>query len=789
MDTFYRTIIRRRYLVVLLSIALVIAASYGASRLVFKSDYKVFFTDENPQLQAFERMQKTFSKSDNVLAIVAPKDGNVFSNKTLQALSYLTEQSWQIPYSIRVDSLTNFQYTYAEQDDLIVEDLVIDPETLDSADLNRIRQLALGEPRLASRLVSPDATVAAVNITIHLPGINQVKETPEVAAAARQLKAQLLERYPGHEVYLSGMIMMNNSFAEASLNDSMTLVPLMFLAVILLIGVLVRTIAGLVATLVIIVVSIAAAMGLAGWGGIFLTGPSATAPTIILTLAVADCVHILTTFYHEMRSGVERNQALLNSLRINTQPVVLTSVTTAIGFLCMNFSDAPPFADLGNIVAIGVMLACVLALTLFPAMLAIMPLRVTPRPKDQHTVMAWIAKTIIGNSRLFLWGALAVIVMTVSQVPRNELNDNFVEYFDHSIPFRTAADFSNEHLTGMAVMEFELDSTNGSGINDPQFLFKAEQLVQWLRALPETVHVDSLTDTMKQLNRNMHADESAFYRLPESRDLAAQYLLLYEMSLPYGLDLNNQINVDKSAIRIVASFQTLTTNQILALEQRAHRWLQTNAPELKATIASPQLMFAHISQRNIKSMLTGTFTALVLISVLLGFALKSFKFGLISLIPNLVPAGIAFGLWGILVSEVGLALSVVVSMTLGIVVDDTVHFLSKYLYARRQRGYRSREAIVYAFNSVGMALWITTVVLSAGFLILALSSFKVNADMGLLTAVTIIIALVVDFILLPILIMLFDSDLDPDLDSNSDAVDTMAESISTATQVPSNAQA
>lgn len=761
MDAFYRSLIRHRYIIAVLLLALVAVATYGAQRLVFKSDYRVFFGKDNPQLQTFERMQKTFAKSDNVLFILVPKSGDVFTPETLQALTWLTQQSWQLPYSTRVDSITNYQHTFAEEDDLIVEDLVLDAASVTDADIARIKQVALSEPLLVHRLVSTDGRVAAVNVSIHFPGINLVEETPEVVAEVRNIRDQLLQRYPDMDVYLTGMVMMNNTFSEASLNDSKTLVPLMFLAVMVLIGVLVRTIGGLLATLVIIVTSIAGAMGLAGWSGLYLTAPSASAPIIILTLAVADCVHILSTFYHEMRSGVERKKALITSLRINTQPVILTSATTAIGFLSMNFSDSPPFADLGNIVAMGVTLACVLSLTLFPALLAIIPLKVPPQTQSSHTLMDRIATLVITHRRKLLWGSLAVILATFSQIPRNELNDNFVEYFDHSIPFRVATDFSNEHLTGMAMMEFELNAQGEGGISEPEFLKATDQLVQWLLQQPETVHVNSLTDTMKRLNRNMHGDDPSYYRLPESRELAAQYLLLYEMSLPYGLDLNNQINIDKSAIRIVASYHNLSSNQMLDLEQRAYTWMESNIPTVTAFIASPPLMFSHIGKRNIKSMLIGTLTALVLISALLGVALRSLKLGILSLAPNLIPAGIAFGIWGFWVSEVGLALSVVTAMTLGIVVDDTVHFLSKYIYARRQRNEGTREAIVYAFHSVGKALWITTLVLSVGFMILSLSSFKINSDMGLLTAITIIIALIVDFILLPILIMLFDSDKAP----------------------------
>jgi predicted RND superfamily exporter protein len=177
---------------------------------------------------------------------------------------------------------------------------------------------------------------------------------------------------------------------------------------------------------------------------------------------------------------------------------------------------------------------------------------------------------------------------------------------------------------------------------------------------------------------------------------------------------------------------------------------------MQAHGASPAIMFSHIGARNIRSMLTGTTLALVLISLILMFALRSLRIGLISLIPNLVPAGMAFGLWGLLVGQVGLALSVVAGMTLGIVVDDTVHFLSKYLRARREEGMPAADAVRYAFHTVGTALWTTSAVLMAGFLVLTHSPFEINSAMGLLTAITIGLALLADFLLLPTLLMTLD---------------------------------
>jgi predicted RND superfamily exporter protein len=266
--------------------------------------------------------------------------------------------------------------------------------------------------------------------------------------------------------------------------------------------------------------------------------------------------------------------------------------------------------------------------------------------------------------------------------------------------------------------------------------------------------VNSITDILKRLNKNMHADQADWYRLPQARDLSAQYLLLYEMSLPFGLDLNNQINVDKSSTRFVVTLEILSTNEMLALEQRAKNWLEKNTQHITSSIGSgPSIMFAHIGKRNIKSMLIGTTVALILISLVLILAFRSIKMGLISMIPNLIPAAMGFGLWGILVGEVGLALAVVTGMTLGIVVDDTVHLMSKYLRARREQNLDTFDSIRYAFKTVGRALIITSVVLVAGFLVLAFSSFKLNSGMGLLTAIIIALAIVADFFLLPPLLM------------------------------------
>ncbi|MDH5571746.1 MAG: MMPL family transporter, partial [Gammaproteobacteria bacterium] len=705
-------VLKWRWLIILLSLVIVVLAASGAKNLSLTTNYRVFFSADNPQLLAFDELENTYTKNDNVMFVLTPKNGDVFTPQALAAVESLTKAAWQLPFSIRVDSISNFQHTEADGDELIVRDLVSDARSLDNHALDKIRQVALNEPLLVQRLVSPSSKVTAVNATIQLPGKDEIHEIPDVVSAARAMAAQLRQDYPDIEVRLTGMVMMNSSFSESSQKDMQSLIPLSFLVMVIflalllrdfqrklwmlfavtsalfalgslialislpaiVIGLLILTGFGIllwafpatITTVLVIVLSALAAMGLGGHIGFPITPPSASAPTIILTVAIANSVHILITFLHEMHQGMSRQAAIIESLRVNLQPVFLTSLTTAIGFLTMNFSEVPPFRHLGNFVAFGVIASFFLSVTFLPAVISLLPVTVRKISRDRDTLMEKLGNFVVRQrSRLLVFMTIFVIGLILF-IPKNELNDIFVHYFDHTVPFRMDADYTTANLTGLYVADYSLNSGETGGVSNPAFLKDVESFANWYRQQPETMHVNVYTDIMKRLNKNMHADDPVMYKLPDQRDLAAQYLLLYEMSLPYGLDLNNQINVDKSATRMTVSIQTLSSNQVLELEQRARNWLAENAPNIKTTQGSgPTIMFAHIGKRNIVSMLGGTTIALLLISMILIIALRSFKIGVISIMPNLVPAAMGFGLWAILVGEVGLALSIVTGMTLG----------------------------------------------------------------------------------------------------------------------------
>jgi len=756
--SYAKFVLRHKWAIILLALLWIAALGAGARYLTFTNDYRVFFGVDNPQLLAFENLQDTYSRNDNVMFVLTPADGNLFTRRNLQAIAWLTERAWETPYSTRVESITNYQHTSAEGDDLIVLDLAYRADALDDDALLQIRDIALAEPVLVNRLVSPRGNVAGVNITIELPGIDPIAENPEVVEFVRALRDEFRAEFPPIDARLTGIVMMNQAFPEASQYDMSTLFPLMLLLFMVVLFFWVKEWSAVLATFAIIVFSVAGAMGLAGWLGIALTPPSFAAIMIIPTMAIADSVHLLMSYLQMRRAGARREAAMVDSMRINFQPVFLTSLTTAIGFLSMNFSDAPPFHDLGNIVAFGVVIAFVLSVTLLPALMLLLPGRELRGETASSRAMQRLAEFVIARRKSLLLGFGLGSLLLIAAVPLNELNDDFVKYFSERIEFRRDADFASQNLNGLYLVDYSLESGQAGGVSDPRFQQDLESFANWYRQQPEVVHVNVITDTFKRLNKSMHGDDPAWYRLPAERELAAQYLLMYEMSLPYGLDLNNQINIDKSATRMTVMLHHMTTKTVLGLEQRARQWMRANLPPyMHNDAASPTIMFSHIGARNISSMLLGTTIALILISVILVFALRSLRIGLISLVPNLIPAALAFGVWGMLVGQVGLALSVVTGMTLGIVVDDTVHVLSKYLRARREKGLGSEDAVRYAFSTVGLALVVTSIVLVAGFMVLTFSAFALNSNMAFMTAVTIVFALVADFLLLPPLLMALDN--------------------------------
>ena len=754
LERYTTAILRYRWLVVALATLVMLALTAGARFITVTNDYRIMFGEDNPQLLAFNALENTYSVSKAVLIAVTPQDGSVFTREALGAVEELTEAAWHAPYSSRVNSLTNYTHSEALDDDLVVAPLVDDASSLSDADVVRIERIALNAVEIAGRLVAHDGRTAGVAINFILPE-NADQAVIEITDYLNSVLSQARTSHPDIDYYLTGDVVMDRTFADVTKNDMETLTPIVFLIIVGATIILLRSILCTLAIVVMLVFVINTTMGFAGWNGVVFSPTNAGVPIIVMVIAIADSIHIVTSVLLGMRRGLDRNAAIVESIRSNAYPVFITSVTTAIGFLSLNASDSPPFHVLGNYVAFGVLCALVYTMTLLPAVLSVLPLRVSSAQSEGTVFFDRFADFVIAQRKFLLWSVTLVVIGLIIGIPRIELSDNLAQYFDDRYALRRDTDYIIDNLTGLDKLEYSLNAGREGGITDPGYLRQVDAFAQWYREQPEVTHVQAFSDIMKRLNKNMHGDDPAFYRLPEDPDLAAQYLLLYELSLPFGSDLNDRIDVAKSATRLSVVTRNAWSRDLRELDERALVWLQANAPAFAHEASGLSVVFAHLSLRNINSMLRGTITAMALISFILIWIFKSVRVGLLSLLPNFIPAIMSFGLWGYLVGHVGIASSVVIAVVFGIVVDDTIHFLSKYLKARRE-GLPAPEAVRYTFNTVGHALWTTTAVLSAGFLVFATSGFEVSWALGLLVTTTIIFALVADFLLLPTLLIAID---------------------------------
>lgn len=773
LENYIRWIIKQRKWLAAMLVFLVVIISFGASKLTFTSDFRAYFGPENPQLLAFEAMEKTFSKQENVYFYIHAKQGDLFTNQGLQLIERLTDEGWQLPYSQRVTSLQNYQHTDVEVDDLLIDYLYYDALELDESQLKKIKHIALSEPTLMHRLISEDGASTGVSVRTVLPDGQSMTTSKVAVAAARTLAEQIRPEFPQFEILVGGSLTSNVTMGEAIKQDIENLLGLSYLVMIITMVVLLRTFSGMLLTLMIISFSVLSTMGLFGWLGFTMTPPTGFVPTAILTIAVADTIHILISYYYELNHGKTKFEAIQEALRINFSPVFITSITTVIGVLCLNTSDSPPYRDMGNMIAAGVFFAWLYSISFLPAMLALMPAPKGKVNNGKPSMMMGVANAVIRFYKpLFVIMAIFIVIIG-SQLNKNSITERWHEFFDTSFEVRNTLEATNETLGGLHRIFFVLDSQQEGGINNPEYLQQTDDFVQWLKTQDKVSSVDSITDIIKRLNKNLHGNDEDWFKIPEKRELAAQYLLLYELSLPLGLGLDDTINNARSASRLTVSFEKADSIYILELEQKALAWLKNNAPAITINEGTGlDIVFANLTFRNIGSMMDGTSIALVLISFLLIFALRSFKIGLISLIPNIMPAVLAYGIWGIINGQIDTAVSVVVCLSLGIVVDDTVHFLSKYLRARREQGLNTEDAIRYAFNTVGNALIVTSTVLVGGFLVMQFSHFNPSNNMGMLLAITILVALLVDFLFLPPLLMFLDRKKHPQNEQNQQQAQT-----------------
>ena len=724
------------------------------------NDYRAYLDEDYPTIVELAEVEHLFQENKIASLMLIPKDGNIFTVETISALRELTEAAWQLPHVIRVDSLSNFQHTRAMGDDLFVDSLVPNDAVLDAEFLERISNISLGEPTLRKYLISTESDVGIVNLTFDIDagGMLSSQERDSVAGEIMALLDGFSERYPNIEMHGSG-VFFADYYSDKYINKiNDVLTPIMLLLMVLLLGVFLRSFGGVFAACIIVVTSGVITMGIFGWFGLMLEAVAALGPIIIMTLAVADSIHIIIGTQNAMGQGMPKKQAIVESMRVNFTPVFLTSVTTVLGVVTYTFTDFPSLRKLGVIVALGVSVAFVLSVTLLPVLLNLLPLRPSKVGSTSNRFFKSLAAGVIKHHRVVATTGIVLSLVLSLFVLKTNIDESFSGMFKEHTPIAKSINIIDTKMAGVLRMDVAVfnnqDAAPGeTSLTDPAHLKMLDEFSAWAMTQENVTHVNSITDTYKRLNRSMHSDDQNWYRLPESPSMAAQYLLLYEMSLPYGLDLGNQITLDKSATLIALSAKNVASASVVTLRDNIKQWFALNAPKVRVAPTGVVTVISEASYRHmIPKMGQGAVIAVLMVSLVLFIALRSWLLGFFGMLANLIPIAVGYGIWGLAGNTVGFIVISVAGICLGMVVDFAVHFIDKFRYGLKTRG-SAPLAIHYAYEKVAKPLLVTATVLMAGFSVIAFSELHSMAGLGLMTPLIIGLALIFDLTALPALLI------------------------------------
>ncbi|PIE40572.1 MAG: hypothetical protein CSA49_07730 [Gammaproteobacteria bacterium] len=733
-----------------LGLLLCVISLVGATQLHYATSYRAFLESDNLHLQQLDQIEELYNAgNDNIVILLKTHKGNFLESNWLQQLHDISLQLQQWNYLDKIDLITNYNIIRAINDEILIAPLFeYFNDTESESDKQMIRDNLLNDPFVIGRLLNDDATVTAIIVEFNIPQSEHSAAVINFGDTSQQIKQQLESQYQHLDVYLSGTLLFDYAMLEILIQDMIISFPIIILLVLILCYLFLGSLLPLIPVAAVIGITCISVAGFAGITGQDINTVSSLAFIVVAVLAVADSIHLIANYVLLLNKGASKEDAMRGSIDLNIKPMGITSFTTAIGFLSLLFSESPPFHSLGMLVAYGVLIAFLVTVFIVPWIVLKLNIPAKGLIAESSETFLRLGEQVMKHRRKILFIFVPVAIFISGFIGINQLNDDSLKWFDTDTEFRQSVEFASEHISGIRTLTFSFDTGQPYGINKTTFLNAIENFSRWLNAQPEVGHVYSFTDVYKRLNMTFHNNDPDWNILPESSQLAAQYLLTYQMGAA-SANKNSLISDNQQQMRVVVSLRNLPNKQYIGFEARCYQWMQTNIPELAVRGASVPIMFAMVGQSNLEQMLFGGLLTLVLITITLVFAFKSLSLGIISILPNVLPITVAYGCWGIVYGELNMAASIMFSVSIGLVVDDSVHLLSKYLKAVKNN-IPSEDAIKYALGTAGPAIIITSCILAFSFSVFLMSDFLINASLGLMLAITVLIAMLFDLFCLPV---------------------------------------
>lgn len=756
LDRFVDGIIRFRWWAAILIPLITFALAFQLRHLQFEGSYRIWFGEESTILKQYDNFRAVFGNDDALLIMFKDENG-VFNPKALGVIERITEALWQTRDIARVDSLTNYQYVHSDPeypDDVLVEDFIEDPASLTPEALAEKARIAGSEEMIIGRIVSADlkTTMIAARLT------PKAGDDPEVSARLKAAGEAIVakEAASGYDFHIGGGPVLNMAFINLGEHDAATFTPIVLLIAMALLWLIFRRPSGMLLSLSVVVFTFLIVLAVQVLLGFKLNNFTANLPVFVVAIGIADAMHLFWIYLLGRRNGMDNREAIRFSVHKNFLPTLLTSLTTAVGFASLAISHVIPVKTLGIATASAALLAFVLTILFVPALLSILNIKVktnavTANPDREHDPFSLsLTRFIMKNDRTILLGSLFIFTMLGIGIALVKVDSNTVRYFKPHVPFRETVTFVQENLTGPMAYEVVIDSGKKDGIKDPDFMKTADRFAQAFKArYPDVRHTTSLVDVVKKFNEVLNFSKS----VPDDQNLIAQYLLLYSLSLPQGMEINDRMDIDEQRLRLTASVNIVNTSLDLEMIEWAEKWWEQTP--YRARVNGQAQMFAHMQHDVTDTLIESILLAIAAVSLMMLLIFRNLRMIPLFIIPNILPIVLVVGVMGWLGITIDLGVAVSGAIIIGVAVDDTIHFLVKYREARA-RGESLEDALAYVYHFAGKAIVFTTLILSSAFMIFTLSDFVPNINFGIVTATALLIAVAVDLVMLPAWLSLAD---------------------------------
>ena len=756
MQTLIDQLLEKRVLLAVLTVLLGAVVVWGARYSTIDASFNSILDEDDPYLKQVDQVIEDFPPSTSVLFSFQSPDGDVFNFETLRLIEELTDRYGEVDSAVSVGSLINHRLNAVDADISGRDYLVPALEGLGDADLADIRAIALADEDLTQSILSPDGDMALAVIKYRIsPDTDEARRV--VGQSVIDLRDALREKYPEQTIYVLGHALFELDSYKAQIKDRIYLFPLVIIATVLLKWLCLRSLPLSLCVFTVSFATLGLTVGTYGWARIPFNQISNMGPLVVLTIAMADSVHIVSVYLQGLRQSMSKLEAMRHSLAVNLQPVTLATITTAMGFLSLNYCSSPGIYGFGNVVAIGVCWAFVVTFTLLPALVLLMPVKKVPRPLGVGGFIAAVSRLVDRHGNRLFWGSTLLIVVTLALLPMNKLDFDRFSFVDKDSDFHEVLTALSEKIGNDQSLVYSINSGEYYGVTKLEFLHKLEEFTLWLEEQPESSFVSSYIDLLKNLNMAEHDNDEAWEVLPEDNLQIIDYLVTYQLIQEIEPHMEPLFDPDYAAVRLVIGTSNLSNVELLNFNDRIEQWFEGNLPPQYTYMHGDRsILFARLDRAITLQLMQGFTLSFILITGTMLIGLRSVRYGLLSIAPNLFPATIVFGFWALFVGELNPYILMLFSISIGLVVDDSVHVLSKYIYARRQ-GEEPVPAVHYSLERAGSAITITTMSLATGTIILIFSSTFYYTNVAMLLTPIIVVALLLDLLFLPPLLIRFDN--------------------------------